>query len=144
MTTKEQERKALEQIRKIVSGLGEDSYVGTAFEGCFEIAEENIQHDFACSTRDRLEGYQSEVEEMASRINGLVKKLDGLKDLLKDKDEIIKRRGDRIEDLNKQLRESVDTAVEAWAKVHEAEETIQAKDNEIIHLKAKLYDLMMK
>lgn len=38
MTTKEQERKALEKIRKIVEELGENSYVGTAFEGCFEIA----------------------------------------------------------------------------------------------------------
>ena len=40
MTTKDQERKALAQIRKIVEGLGEESYIGIAFEGCFEIAEE--------------------------------------------------------------------------------------------------------
>ena len=35
MVTKEQERKALEQIEKIVSALGADSYVATAFDGCF-------------------------------------------------------------------------------------------------------------
>lgn len=55
MTTKEQELKALAQIRKIVDGLGEDSYIAVAFEGCFEIAEDNIGNDFACSMKQRAE-----------------------------------------------------------------------------------------
>ena len=42
MVTKEQERKALNQIKKIVDSLGEDSYIAMAFEGCFEDAETNI------------------------------------------------------------------------------------------------------
>lgn len=62
MTTKEQERKALAQIRKIVESLGEDSYIGTAFEGCFEIAEENIENDFACSMKQRAEKAQSDAD----------------------------------------------------------------------------------
>lgn len=53
--TKEQERKALEKIKKIVEELGESSYIGMAFEGCFEIAEENIENDFACSMKQRAE-----------------------------------------------------------------------------------------
>lgn len=61
--TKEQERKALEKIRKIVADLGEDSYIGTAFEGCFEIAEENIENDFACSMKQRAEKAAAEAEE---------------------------------------------------------------------------------
>lgn len=40
--TKEQERKALARIKKIVEELGEDSYIGMAFEGCFEAAEATI------------------------------------------------------------------------------------------------------
>lgn len=55
MTTKEQERKALAQIRKIVESLGEDSYIGMAFEGCFEMAAENIENDFGCSMKQRAE-----------------------------------------------------------------------------------------
>ena len=55
MTTKEQERKALEQIRKIVESLGEQSYIGTAFEGCFEKAEENIEYDAAFSWKAEAE-----------------------------------------------------------------------------------------
>lgn len=43
MTTKDQERQAIEEIRKIVEGLGENSYVGFAMEGVLELAEENIR-----------------------------------------------------------------------------------------------------
>lgn len=62
MTTKEQERKALAQIRKIVEGLGEDSYIGMAFEGCFEIAEENIENDFGCSMKQRADKAQEDAD----------------------------------------------------------------------------------
>lgn len=36
MTTKDQERQAIEKIRKIVEGLGENSYVGFAMDGILE------------------------------------------------------------------------------------------------------------
>lgn len=55
VATKEQERKALEKIRKIVEELGEDSYLSIAFDGCFEDAEENIENDFACSWKQRAQ-----------------------------------------------------------------------------------------
>lgn len=52
MVTKEQERKALEQIKKIVDSLGADSYIATAFDGCFEDARENIENDFALCIKE--------------------------------------------------------------------------------------------
>lgn len=58
--TKEQELKALEKIKKIVADLGEDSYIGMAFEGCFEIAEDNIENDFGCSMKQRAESSAAE------------------------------------------------------------------------------------
>lgn len=64
MTTKEQERKALEQIRKIVEGLGENSYVATAFEGCFEKAEENIEYDAAFSWKGEAECTEKKVKQL--------------------------------------------------------------------------------
>ena len=64
MTTKEQERKALEQIKKIVENLGYDSYVAAAFEGCFEIAETNIENDWACSMKQRAESAEKKVEKL--------------------------------------------------------------------------------
>lgn len=68
MTTKEQERKALAQIKKIVDGLGENSYIGTAFEGCFEIAEENIENDFGCSMKQRAEAAENMATELECKL----------------------------------------------------------------------------
>ena len=62
MTTKDQERKALERIRKIVDELGEGSYICMAFEGCFEIAEDNIDNDFGCSMKQRAESAEEKLE----------------------------------------------------------------------------------
>ena len=55
--TKADERKVLEQIKKIVEGLGEESYIGTAFKGVFELAEENIEYDAAFSAKFYMEEY---------------------------------------------------------------------------------------
>lgn len=69
MTTKEQERKALAQIKKIVDSLGEDSYIAAAFEGCFEIAEENIENDFACSMKQRAESAEAKAEGLEIEVD---------------------------------------------------------------------------
>lgn len=57
--TKEQERKALEEIRWIVKGLGEDSYLGKALDGCFDAAEFNLENDCFDSI---VEQYETEIE----------------------------------------------------------------------------------
>ena len=67
MTTKEQERKALEQIKKIVAGLGENSYVGTALEGCLEIASDNIENDWGCSMKERAETAERKLEKLENQ-----------------------------------------------------------------------------
>lgn len=55
MTTKQQERDTLNKIRKLVADLGEDSYIGTAFKGVFDTAEQNIEWDAAFSLAEELE-----------------------------------------------------------------------------------------
>ena len=55
MTTKDQERQAIEKIRKIVEGLGENSYVGFAMDGVLELAKDNIREDTAYSMKERTE-----------------------------------------------------------------------------------------
>ena len=74
--TKEQERKALEQIKKIVDKLGEDSYIATAFEGCFEVAEENIENDFALSLKQKADMLESQTTEYNKQIQTLKKQLE--------------------------------------------------------------------
>lgn len=68
MATKEQERKALEQIGKIVADLGENSYIATAFRGCFEDAEENINNDFALSMYDRWQEAEHQKDLMVAEL----------------------------------------------------------------------------
>ena len=69
--TKEQERKALEKIKKIVSDLGPDSYLSTAFKGCFEDAEYNIENDFACSPYDRWISEKRRADSLEEQVKTL-------------------------------------------------------------------------
>ena len=62
--TKQQERDTLEKIRKMVEQLGPDSYLATAFEGCFDLAAENIDNDWACSMADRARSAEKRVAEL--------------------------------------------------------------------------------
>ena len=75
MTTKEQERKALARIRKIVAELGEDSYLATAFDGTWELAESNIENDFANSTRWYIDQYHKACEQSAENSINLTNKV---------------------------------------------------------------------
>lgn len=68
MTTKEQERQAIEKIRKIVEGLGENSYVGFAMEGVLELAEDNIREDTAYSMKKNAEIAWERAEAKANEI----------------------------------------------------------------------------
>ena len=70
-TTKEQERSALEQIKAILATLEPDSYVNTAFKGCVEIAESNINNDFACSLKDALDSAQEKLSEQKHLLEGI-------------------------------------------------------------------------
>lgn len=72
MTTKEQERAAVEKIRKIIEELGENSYVGFAMEGVLELAEENIREDTAYSMKKRAELIEERARE-AEKENKLLK-----------------------------------------------------------------------
>ena len=69
--TKRNERETLEVIRQLVADLGEQSYLATAFQGCFEIAEENIENDFADSLRGRLDGALSKIDKLEAQIEEL-------------------------------------------------------------------------
>ena len=151
MTTKEQERKALEQIRKIVDGLGVDSYIAAAFEGCFEIAEENIENDFACSMKQRAEGAEKNAEILSAEISDLKERLAGAREEEDIKDAKIENLEARIaqletrrDELLEQVKISSDATLKNWNKFREQEDRAEAAEAEIVKLKAKLYDLLVK
>lgn len=90
VASKEQERQALEQIRKIVAAVGgADSYIGMAIDGCLEIAEENIENDFALSMKRQLENaqrdtkcFQKKAGELSDKLARANHELDRLKEEL--------------------------------------------------------------
>ena len=67
MTTKGQERTALNKIRDILGTLDADSWVNTAFKGVCDIAQENIDNDFACSPVERVEELEKELDKAEKR-----------------------------------------------------------------------------
>lgn len=69
--TKQQEWEALEKIKAIVETLGPQSYLATAFEGCFEDAECNIENDFADSMKARW----LHADAQLNAANGTIKEL---------------------------------------------------------------------
>ena len=67
--TKEQEREAMEKIKAMVAELGPQSYLKTAFEGVFEVAEMNIDEDAAYSFPGRVSLLEEQLKEMGSKYN---------------------------------------------------------------------------
>lgn len=144
IATKEQERKALEQIRKIVEGLGEGSYIGIAFEGCFEIAEENIDNDIACSMKQRAERIEENLKDLQKSHEECIHELEAKQqtiknlntDLIKEQEKVIDLQNSKskTEEENNKLR------VRLVSEIKNAK-NFQA---EVIRLKAKLYDYMTR
>ena len=64
--TKDQERETLEKIKAMVAELGPQSYLATAFEGCFEDAETNIENDFAFSMKSRVDTAEEKARELGN------------------------------------------------------------------------------
>ena len=88
MTTKDQERQAIEKIRKIVEGLGENSYVGFAMDGILELAEDNI--------RERAEIAQKDARKAEKENKDLKAEIEDLK-------KTVEKRGATISELNTEL-----------------------------------------
>lgn len=142
--SKAQERKALEQIKNIVLGLGEDSYIGTAFEGCFEIAEENIENDWACSMLDRAESAERNIEAARKKYEELTAKLKTEQDYNDRLNAQRDKQNAEIERLKEDVAAAkLDHGMAMIDNVQKDDEIKKLKDD-VIHLKAKLYDLMVK
>lgn len=55
ISTKEEERKVVEKIRKLIDSIGgNESYTGKALEGCLDMAIQNIEYDGWFSMKDSL------------------------------------------------------------------------------------------
>ena len=151
--TKDQEREALEKIKAILDTLGLDSYVGTAFEGCLEIAEENIENDFAFSMKQRVEAAVVENSRLKERVKELEDKLaESEKDyeaahaaahlVADEKDAEIQRLKTQVQELSEKLASAEEALEDANEEAGSAEARSGEAHAENVRLKAKLYDYL--
>lgn len=133
--TKEQERKALEQIKKIVTELGNDSYLATAFNGAFTLAANNIEMDAAFSTQE----YIDMAHEAQAREKDLISQYNHAINMLK---ETLKTVTQDNEKLANNLSSTSERASEYAHKIDDLNADLKKSDGVIISLKAKLYDLI--
>ena len=145
--TKQQERDTLEKIQKMVEMLGPDSYLATAFDGCFDLAAENIENDWACSMADRVRRAEKRAAELEDELAESVKDYEAAHSAAH---EIAAQKDAEIEQLRAQLKQSQETARwngqrcdEEATAAGEAQRRAEAAETEVIQLKAKLYDLLV-
>lgn len=147
MVTKNDERKALEKIKKIVEELGDDSYISVAFEGCFDIAEENINNDFACSMEQKYNNEHEQVVRLLKEISDWnddylkqEAEIERLKKEIETKDQMLEQERSFKREVKKELA-SADREVETLRNIVEhLNEVVEAQDKKIMELKARLYD----
>lgn len=147
MVTKNDERKALEKIKKIVEELGDDSYIAIAFEGCFDIAEENINNDFACSMEQKYNNEHEQVARLLKEISDWnddylkqEAEIERLKKEIEAKDQMLEQERSFKREVKKELA-SADREVETLRDIVEhLNEVVETQDKKIMELKARLYD----
>lgn len=145
--TKQQERDALEKIRKIVEQLGPDSYLATAFEGCFDLAAENIDNDWACSMADRARRAEKRAAELEDKLAESVKDYEAAHAaahaVAEEKDAEIAKLKTQLAQMQETARWNGQRCDEEATAAGEAQRRAEAAEAEVIQLKAKLYDLLV-
>lgn len=79
MATKDQEREVLQQIKAMVTDLGPNSYIATAFKGVFDIAEENIDNDFSGNPVEQAQDLGEQLAQRTVQVGQLAEERDEYK-----------------------------------------------------------------
>lgn len=157
-TPKQREREALESIRNIVESLGDDSYIAIALDGCLQDAERNIDDDAAYSMKSRLESAenkirQGEAERQSMRndlerechlVDDLTYELADAQEMCEQKDAEISKLKSRISELLEDSRLGSDYILDQSNRICELQSRAEYAEAEVIRLKAKLYDALIK
>jgi uncharacterized coiled-coil DUF342 family protein len=144
MATKQQEREALNKITAIIKELGEDSYIAAAFDGCLDVAEQNISNDFMDSMKKRTESARKEADELREELHKRTDNLRGLTDIISQKEEQARGREEQIANLNSIIKMQSDRITELEQGVDAGNDRIKGLADENVRLKARLYDILMK
>lgn len=135
MTTKQQERDALARIREILETLDSDGYVNTAMEGVLEIAETNIENDWACSLKERLDSAMAELNRFRAANIDLCDTLQTGRARIAELEENLVQAESTIEEMSR-------TNQRLSAEVCNGSRELENAQHRIMMLKADLYDYM--
>ena len=142
MTTKAQEREALEKIVSILGTLETDSYVNTAFAGCVEDARENIENDSALSWQDRALYFERRFREEYDARELAYTERDAAKDAAGKAGLENAEAQKRVAALEKDGKRLESELSETRLVLETTAEELRAAHDEIIRLKARLFDLL--
>lgn len=130
--TKEQERNTLEKIKKMVAELGSDSYLAAAFTGAFDLAEQNIDDDAAFTTQYYIDQFIKSA--------GMEK---NLKSQITTANAALKNAEDAYETTISALSKANEEAKKYAFEAADTKDRLDIANQEILKLKAKLYDYMV-
>lgn len=141
--TKAEEREALAKIRAILEGFDpEDTYIGKAFEGCVEQADENLRSDWMMSYKGRYDNVSEQLHAANVRIIELTKTLNQKDDAIARLEDAKNRLSEEIDRLIRTLDHKNAACTDLEGRLAEAKETADDLRQTILELKAKLYDMM--
>lgn len=147
ISTRQQEQTVLNKIRELVNSLGPGSYLAAAFEGCFELAGENIDNDWTCSMADRVRRAECRVAELEDKLAESEKDYQAAHEtahiIAEQKDAEIAELKTKLNQAQEDTRRFVRYRDESATAAGEAQRRAEAAEAEVIRLKAKLYDLMV-
>jgi predicted RNase H-like nuclease (RuvC/YqgF family) len=135
MTTKQQERDALQKIREILETLDADGYVRTAFDGVLDIAETNIENDWACSLKEQVESARAGESDWKEKYGRTLEDLRAANSRIAEIEENLVQAEVTIEDLSRTNQRLSDEVCNGSRELENAQ-------HRIMMLKADLYDYM--
>lgn len=141
--TEAEEREALVRIGQILEDFSpEDTYIGRAFEGCVEQAEENIANDWMLSWKGRYLDEQLKNCRLSDKVEALMKTLNQKDDAIARYVGVVQGKDREISRLNGVISNKDAAYTDLEGRLEEAQRQIGDLRQTILELKAKLYDMM--
>ena len=141
IASKDQERKVLEQITKLINSLGEDSYCGCAFAGCVEMAKDNIENDFCNSWQDKCDVKDKQAVKIHDQLAQAKEELYDVKVRLNVANEQVKNLRSDVAGLcsvNNAMNEKLHRQTVENEKL---QASLKSAAYDLLVLKARLYDM---
>ena len=140
--TKDQEREVLQKIKKLIDSTGSDSYISAAFEGCIDLANDNIDNDWCMSFKDAAETAHANEMKAEAIAQERAEQITYLEDKVECQDIVIKQLEEKNTILNTRIEDIAAEKIRALEDAIAKQKEVDQLKSEIITLKAKLCDLI--